>query len=278
MPTQNINGAEIHYIEQGAGPALVLVHGFPLDHSVWTDQIGALAGKYRVIAPDLRGFGASRNDRSFSVVDLADDLHALLNELGALPCVLGGLSMGGYVSLAYCKKYPADLRGLVLIDTKAEADDAQARSKRDEMAEVARTAGASAVAEMMFPRMLAPAHQSGPVAERLRKVMLDCPPQTIAHACLAMRDREDFVEHLPSIPVPVLLIYGEQDAITPPQKGRDIADHVPRARLVVIPGAGHMTPIEAPHAVAEALEVFMHELGAGLWTADPPMDGASERG
>jgi pimeloyl-ACP methyl ester carboxylesterase len=263
MPTRNINGAVIHYADKGDGPALALVHGFPLDHTVWTDQIDALAGKYRVIAPDLRGFGASGNDRAFSILDLADDLHTLLQSLGALPCVLAGLSMGGYVSLAFCKKYPADLRGLVLIDTKADGDDAQARIKRDEMAEVARESGAEAVAEMMFPRMLAPANQSGAVAERLRRVMLNCPSATIAHACLAMRDRDDFVNDLPSIPVPVMLIYGEQDAITPPQKGRDIAARVSRSQLVVIPGAGHMTPIETPRAVSEALEGFMRGVGDG---------------
>src|SRR4051794_15232486 len=118
MPTQTVNGVTLSYEERGKGLPLVLLHGFPLDGRVWDEQLADLSARCRVVAPDLRGFGRSRSETPFTIESLADDVHALLTAIGALPCVLGGLSMGGYVSLAYAKKYPADLRGLVPVDTR----------------------------------------------------------------------------------------------------------------------------------------------------------------
>src|SRR2546423_4475950 len=125
--TQSDNGTTLSYQERGQSARnVVLLHGFPLDSRMWEAQLAALGnatgagGAYRVIAPDLRGFGQSKSDTPFTIESLADDIHALLSAVGALPTVLVGLSMGGYVALAYAKKYPADLRGVVLVDTKAE--------------------------------------------------------------------------------------------------------------------------------------------------------------
>src|SRR4051812_34430479 len=105
MATQNINGTTLSYATQGDGPALVLLHGFPLDQRVWDAQRAALSDVCRFITPNLRGFGQSSSDQPFTMESLADDVHALLDSIGALPCVLGGLSMGGYVALAYARKY-----------------------------------------------------------------------------------------------------------------------------------------------------------------------------
>src|SRR5688500_6226536 len=108
MPTRTIGNAAMHYEESGAGNPLVLLHGFPLDSRIFDAQREALSDAYRVIAPDLRGFGKSAAATgAFSLEDLADDLHALLKEIDALPGALAGLSMGGYVALAYAKKYPS---------------------------------------------------------------------------------------------------------------------------------------------------------------------------
>src|SRR4051794_16033318 len=115
------------YTDRGRGEPLVLLHGFPLDRRMWDAQTEKLSDHYRVIAPDLRGFGQSRRSDPFTIESLADDTHLFLEQLAAAPCVLAGLSMGGYVALAYAKKYAADLRGLVLVDTKAEADSPQAK-------------------------------------------------------------------------------------------------------------------------------------------------------
>ena len=133
MPQRSVSGTTLDYEEQGTGMPLVLLHGFPLDSRIWREQLAALSDRFHVIAPDLRGFGQSKSSDTFTMESLADDVHALLADLQALPCILGGLSMGGYVALAYAKKYPTDLRGLVLIDTKAEGDTAEGKAGREKM-------------------------------------------------------------------------------------------------------------------------------------------------
>src|SRR3954471_8710967 len=160
MPARTINNTALHYEEwgeSGKGTPLVLLHGFPLDGRVWGAQRKSLSDRCRVIAPDLRGFGKSAPATSpFTMESLADDVHALLAEIGALPCVLGGLSMGGYVALAYVKKYPGDLKGLALIDTRAEGDTPEGKEGRGKMIDTARgPAGAKAVADQMMPKMVA---------------------------------------------------------------------------------------------------------------------------
>ena len=260
MPTQTANGVTFHYTEKGSGrPPLVLVHGFPLDSRMWESQVNSLSDRWRVIAPDLRGFGQSKAESAFTLESLADDIHVFLEQLVAKPCVLAGLSMGGYVALAYAKKYAKDLRGLILVDTKAEADTPQAKEARAKMIELARTQGAAAVAEQMLPKMLAPGtQQSRPeVVRSLRRLMEECNPQTIEYALLAMRDRPDRSGELASIEVPTLVIVGDADAITPPEGAEKMAKSIPGAKLEIIRGAGHMAPMEQPEQVNRAMERFI---------------------
>jgi len=241
---------------------LVLLHGFPLDARVWKSQRAALAGGFRVITPDLRGFGRSTSDEAFSLVDLADDVHALLQQIGALPCVLGGLSMGGYTALAYVNKYAADLRGLILVDTKAEADTPEGKQGREKMIQLAREKGSKAVADQMMPKMLAPdAEKTRPaVAHELRAIMEACPAKTIEHALAAMRDRPDRSGELASINVPTLVIVGEHDAITPPDVATKMYQSLTHGQLVTIKGAGHMTCMEQPEQVNRAIRDFVSPL------------------
>src|SRR5437667_3790465 len=178
MPVKTIYGAAIHYEEAGRGLPVALIHGFPLDSRIFTEQAKALAQKYRVIRPDLRGFGKSQSSASFTIASLADDVHALLGEIGALPCVLGGLSMGGYIALAFARKYGKDLRGLMLIDTRCEADTAEGKAGRDKMIQSVRQGGAKAAADQMFPRMLAEQSQKSEVGQRARQIMESQSPQT----------------------------------------------------------------------------------------------------
>lgn len=246
-----------------ARPPVVLLHGFPLDNTMWSAQLDALAAAgHRVIAPDLRGFGKSTSDAPFTLESLADDVHALLSEIGALPCALAGLSMGGYVALAYAKKYPNDLRGLILIDTKAEADTAEAKQGRQKMIDLVRTDGARAVADQMMPKMLAKesAEQRPQVARALRRIMEACPAKTIEHALAAMRDRPDRSGELSSIKAPTLVVVGESDAITPPAVAESMAQKIPGAQLVTVRGAGHMSPMEQPEQVNRALRGFLQTL------------------
>jgi pimeloyl-ACP methyl ester carboxylesterase len=262
MPIQSVNGSNLYYHESGKGIPLVLLHGFPLDHRVWQAQVHDLAAVSRVITPDLRGFGKSINNSTFTLQGLAEDLYVLLSQIHALPCVLGGLSMGGYVALAYQRQYASTLRGLILIDTRAASDDPETRAGRDIMIELARAGGSSAVAEKMMPRMLAPATaQSNPaVASELRAIMESCPAQTIQHALAAMRDRPDSRPALTRIAAPTLIIVGDSDVITPPAAAEEMHKSVASSTLSVITGAGHMSPMEQPQQVSRAIKHFLVKL------------------
>jgi pimeloyl-ACP methyl ester carboxylesterase len=268
MPTQTIDGATtLYFSDQGRGPStalgtglpLVLTHGFPLDSRMWNVQATELSDRYRVICPDMRGFGQSQSQSPFTIEQLADDLHELLTAIKAVPAVLAGLSMGGYVALAYARKYPGHLRGLILLDTRPDADTAEGKANRDKMVALARASGSKAVADAMLPRLLAPdAPRTRPqVARELRSLTESCPPETIEHALLAMRDRPDQTDVLASISVPTLIIVGDADAITPPAVAQAMHDKINRSQLAIIRGAGHMTPMEQPAQVNQAIRQFM---------------------
>lgn len=257
MPHLTIQGSTFHYLEQGTGPALVLLHGFPLDARMWRHQISGLSDAYRVIAPDLRGFGQSRSGDSFTMDSLAADVRAILKQLGALPCVLGGLSMGGYVTLAYAKMCPTDLKAIILMDTKAEADTPEAREGRKKMIQSVHSAGSPGVADAMLPKLLALAYQNSPLAGEVRQMAEQCPPGTLVNALGALRDRPDRTDDLASIAESVLVIVGDQDAITPPQIAREMHGRIPNAQLEIIPNAGHMSPMENPDAVNAAIRKFL---------------------
>lgn len=261
MPTAEVNGQNLFYNEKGKGTAIVLIHGFPLDCRIWDAQVDGLSDRYRAIAPDLRGFGNSGRTRPFTLEDLADDVHLLLEKIGALPCALGGLSMGGYISFAYVTRYAADLNALLLIDTKAEADTSEGKANRMKMIETCRAGGAKAVADQMAPKMTGPA-ASPEVVARARQIMESCPPATIENACLAMRDRRDYRCELPSIPIPTLVIVGSDDAFAPPAVAESMAREIRHSHLAIIPGAGHLAPMEQPGKVNEAVLTFLAEIGA----------------
>ena len=251
--------------DMGKGEALVLLHGFPLDRRMWEAQVAEFSSRRRVIAPDLRGFGQSFSQEPFTIESLADDVHELLASIRALPCILGGLSMGGYVTLAYIRKYPTDVRGVILVDTKAAADDPQQKEGRGKMIELVRREGAKAVADQMLPRLVAEdVPRSRPaIASALRTMMEACPPKTIEHALAGMRDRPDRTSELGSISVPSLIVVGDADVITPVSVARSMQERIGDATLAVIRGAGHMSPMEQPAQVNQALRQFLWSQGAG---------------
>jgi len=241
------------------GATVVLLHGFPLDARVWKDVAETLAGSTRVVLVDLPGFGRSPLGGAASIDDYARELRAFLLPRGLLPCVLGGLSMGGYVALAYHRLFPAELRGLILVDSKAAPDAPEVKADRDRMVEVALGPGAPTVAKLMLPKMLSPG-AAPDVSRQLMDIMLTCPPATMARALLAMRDRPDYSPDLPRTRVPLLVICGEHDAITPPADGRALAATTPTGTFALIANAGHMTPIEQPDQVANAIATFVADL------------------
>jgi pimeloyl-ACP methyl ester carboxylesterase len=252
MPYANVEGTRLWYSDAGHGPALVLVHGFPLDSRVWDGLLPYLTPHRRVICVDQRGFGKSDDVGAFSMKQLACDIIALVRSLNIAPCAMAGLSMGGYVLQEVARQAPEVLKHLILIDTKSESDTPEGQNKRNALAKLAEEKGARAVAEQMLPNMLSPDHDPE-VAQRLMAIMTSQRPKTLASASIAMRDREDFVTLLTQLDMPVDIIVGQNDAITPPLLARAMHEKLKNGRLFEIEKAGHMSPFEQPAAVAEAL-------------------------
>jgi len=259
MPTTSINGTNFFFDERGKGFPVVLLHGFPLDHRMWSPQMVDLSGMCRVIVPDLRGFGQTRSDQAFTIDSLATDVHHLLKALGALPCCLGGLSMGGYVALSFARQFARDLSGLMLIDTRADADSPAARNARQKNIDLVRQKGPSAIADAMIARLLAPGADEGrpELARSLRSMIEANPASTIEKALVALRDRPDQTPLLPTLKVPTLILVGDGDQLTPPDLAEGMKAAIPGSRLTVIRGAGHMSPIEQPAQVSQAIRQFV---------------------
>jgi len=258
------------YVDEGAGVPVLLMHGFPLDHTMWGGQFNALSGRARMIAPDLRGFGQTPlapgdAERGVSMEAHADDLADLLDKLAIRePIVLVGFSMGGYVAWQFARKYAVRLRALIQCDTRVLADTEEARAGRLKMAEHVAEWGSGRVAEMMGPKLIAPAtfEKKPEVVAAVRMMVERAPPAGIAAAQRGMAARPDMTSLLPTIKVPTLVLVGEHDAISPPAEMKEIADAIPGAKYVVIRRAGHMTTMEEPDAVSAAFSQSIDKLGS----------------
>jgi pimeloyl-ACP methyl ester carboxylesterase len=271
MKTIVANGVSWGVVDRGVGSPIVLVHGFPLDHRMWEAQIDALSATHRVIAPDLRGFGASggvsdsngtSSDDSVTVTmaHMADDLAAMLDALGVRdPVAVCGLSMGGYVAWEFWRRHGRRVGRLIQCDTRAAADGREAARARLLAAERVVQEGMTPLAEQMMPRLLpADAARRCPgVVESVRRMIDESRPAAVAAALRGMAVRTDFTPLLAEIDVPTLFLVGELDAISPVEEMRSMAAAVPGARLVVVRSAGHISPMEDPAAVSAAILEFL---------------------
>lgn len=248
------------HTEAGRGRPLVLVHAFPLDRTMWRPQLDGLADVARVIAPDLPGFGGSPPAESWSIDDAADAVANLLDRHGiAEKVVLGGLSMGGYVALAFARRHAQRLAGLILADTRAEADGAEAKAGRDKTRTVALEQGTAAVFEGMKAKALGDTTRSRrpEVVETAAAIADRQPGASTAAAVLALRDRSDATPGLAAIAVPTLILVGSEDAITPQSAAQTMADKIPGAKLVELPEAGHLSNLETPDAFNASVRKFL---------------------
>jgi pimeloyl-ACP methyl ester carboxylesterase len=254
---------ELSVSDHGTGMPVLLVHGFPLDHGMWQLQIDALKSGCRVIAPDLRGFGRSAvTPGGVTMEQFADDLAAMLDSLGVRePVVFCGLSMGGYIAWQFWRRHRQRLRALVLCDTRAVADTPDGVQGRHALAEKVLAEGPQAAAAAMMPKLFGKrtAAEQPELIEAVRRMILASEPQGIAAALRGMAVRIDATPLLGQIDVPTLVLVGAEDAISSPSEMRGIADAIPGARFAEIPGAGHMAPMENPHAVNTALEQFVRQ-------------------
>ena len=244
----------------GAGLPLVLLHAFPLDHRMWIGQ-AALADHLRLIVPDQRGFGASNAGLPGAIADLADDVVALLDALHVERAVVCGVSMGGYVAQHVVARHPGRVSGLVLVDTRLEADTDEARAGRSDLAAKVGRLGLTILADAMVPRLLAPSGvRSAAVADMLRETIVRQPVATVQAALLALGGRPDMTEPMRHVRVPCLLVNGADDVITPPACLERALEVIPRSRLMVLPGAGHLPPLEVPDAFNTALRGFLGDV------------------
>ena len=242
-------------------PTLLLIHGFPQDSTIWQGAPAALQNLADVITPDLRGFG--QDDRPVPTVlsmdALAQDMADLLDERGTHRAVIGGLSMGGYVALAFAERWPERVKALVLCNTRSTADTAEGRQARLATAETAMAKGSAVIARGMMPKLFSPTTrlEHPALAGQLEAMMARQRPATVAAASLGMAARPDRTAVLRALRVPILIITGDADELMPLPTSEAMREAAVDARLVVIPGAGHLSIAERPDAFQEAMRDFL---------------------
>ena len=258
-------GVDLAYTERGRGQPVLFVHGYPLTRRLWQPQLDDLQDDARVMALDLRGHGESTGAGPNTMDTLADDCAGLLDALGiSQPVVVCGLSMGGYVALAFYRRHAARLAGLVLAATRAGADTAEGKAGRDRAAGVAREQGSAAVADSMLPKMLAPQTyvEQPALAAGVRDMMASVRAETMAADLAGMRDRPDSTGLLLAIALPVLVLHGAHDQLIPPSEAAATASALPNGRLRLIVGAGHLLNLEKPGAFNAAVREYLASLAA----------------
>lgn len=243
---------------------VLFIHGFPFNSSMWSPQVEDLSNFARIIAPDLRGHGASDAvPGPYTIGQLADDCADLLGHLAvATPFVVCGLSMGGYIALEFCRRYPEHVAGLILAATRAGADSAEGKANRDKTIADVDAGGMSVLVDGMLPKLLSPetAVSDPDLADFVREMMLDTSVAGAKGALAAMRDRADSTDLLGEIDVPVLIIHGEDDQIIPIAEAEAMHKAIPGSQLVRVPDAGHLPNLEQADVFNDAVIDFLEEL------------------
>ncbi len=254
---------ELKYEEAGRGFPIILLHGFPHNRSLWADQLFGLCDRCRVIAPDLRGFGESTSGPPWSMESFAGDVAELMERLSIEKAVIAGLSMGGYVAFEFFRRYRDRVHSLVLADTRAGADSDETRAKRRDLQTLARSGGAAAVADAQITGMVgATTRDTRPdIVQRVHTMLAAAPLEGIVGALEAMMNRRDSTPLLLEIDVPVLIVVGEEDALTPVKESRAMHAAIPGSTLAVIPDAGHVSNIERPIEFNSAMRNFLASVG-----------------
>ncbi|MFO1462180.1 MAG: alpha/beta fold hydrolase [bacterium] len=257
-----INGTKIHWIERGdpQGLPVVFLHGFPFSHEMWLPQLAALPPGIRALAYDLRGLGRSEaGDWPLTLEGHVDDLIAFLDDRAIAQAVLVGLSMGGYIALRALQRNPERCAAAALCDTRSEADTDEAKLRRAAQIKQIREAGVEAFAEGFLKAIFAPQSFAGrpEAVAAIRRIILETEPRAMAATLLALAARSDTSEALSRLRIPVLLLVGELDQITPPAAAQAMHEKIPGSRLEVLPEAAHMSNLENPEAFNRCLWEFL---------------------
>jgi len=258
-----VNGTPLYATVRGRGPAVTLVHGFPLSHRIYDTQIRSLSRTYRVIAPDLRGFCKTPlGDTEVTMDTYADDIAAILDALEVEKTVLAGLSMGGYIAFAFWRRYPERVSGLILLNTRAKPDTPEARENRFKTIEAVRQEGLAPLIDGMIPKLLSPVTLRGKahIVRKLRSIMEAASVDGVVAALRAMAERPDSRPTLETISVPTLIIAGQDDALIPVDEAEDMALRIPDARLRVVDQAGHLVTMERPRTTSRLIGEFLAQV------------------
>ena len=260
---RTVGAQELGFADSGSGEALVLLHPFPFDRRLWAGIGDALAARFRVITVDARGFGESAPPPGgrFGMDDLADDVAGLLDALGVRRATLLGMSMGGYAALAFAARHGARLARLVLADTRAAADTAEARAKREQAIALLRAGAVRAYLDGSLPRLLSPG--APPALVAFARPRAEDRADRLIAGLEALRDRPDRTGVLAGIACPTLVVAGEADQVTPAAEMRAMAAAIPGAQFVAVAGAGHLCHLEAPGAFERLVASFLAPPGAG---------------
>jgi pimeloyl-ACP methyl ester carboxylesterase len=262
-----VDSLDIGYDDVGTGtgagvPPLLFVHAFPLNRTMWAPQVSALVERCRCVAADLRGFGESSVTPPYSVEQYADDLAHLLDQLHVEKVVLVGCSMGGYVSFAFWRRHRSRVRAMVLADTRASADSDDALARRRHLIDVARTEGSTAVANLLISGLVGKTtrEKQPDTYDAVHRMIAQTPAEGIVGGLEAMMLRPDSTATLATIDVPVQIVVGEEDGLTPVADARAMHERIAGSRLEVIANAGHLSPLERPAAFNHLLTEFLGAL------------------
>lgn len=250
--------------ENPIGISLVLLHAFPLNRRMWRHQVIGLSDTIHVVAPDLPGFGESKPlSEPPSMTAYVHSLLDFLDERRIDSAVFGGCSMGGYILFELWRTAPERMKGLVLCDTRAEADGPEMREKRRKSIEEVCRIGTASLADTMLPHLVCPATYQNRrhLVDALNEDILGNPREGIANVLQALADRPDSTETLKSISVPVLILAGAEDGITPPSLALAMREQIQNSHCAIISDAGHLSPLEQPEQVNATIRTFLKEAG-----------------
>lgn len=242
--------------------SLLLFHAFPLSSAMWAAEAAALGKAWRVVTPDLPGFGRAPRQKEPSIPGMAEEAARLLDEMGIRkPAVVGGLSMGGYVAFEFLRQFPERVRGLMLFSTRAAADTPEGRAKRLKTVEDIQAKGLEPFSRAVLPNLVGKTSVSSrpEICRRVTEMILANTPEGVADALLAMAARRDSTDLLGLIRVPTLVVAGDEDTFIRADEARAMAAKIPGSRLEVIPKAGHLVNLEQPGKFQQVLESFLSE-------------------
>lgn len=257
-----INGLSVFLEGNSKDQSIIFLHGFPYDHTMWKTQIDELSENYFCVTYDIRGLGDSPvGDGQYTMESFVDDLEIIIDQLKLVKPVLCGLSMGGYISFRALERMEEKFSAVILCDTRSESDNNEGKLKRAAAIKRINADGLAPFAKDFITNCFGESYKQNHSDEFGKRITKSSTfdPIGVKGSLLAMLGRNDTTEYLSKIKIPALVICGEFDALTPPAVMKPLAEKINGAEFVVIKNSGHMSPIENPKEVTEAIEKFLRK-------------------